>query len=203
MFAPRPETLPARVGAALTGATDTGVLASLYYECYGQPCHQRGRLLHFLTLYAQRNPFPLVPPAAKAGKGRKPQILTKMPYQFKDAFKDISVIVQGVAGPKEVDAANLTDEDAELIIADGKGHLLQPVSAEQAVAAAKSAAPVLSTRTAGGAYAPDGSDVERHEIAEATARANQATNEAEIELAEYPAPVVPVVPIVSLTTPTA
>ena len=180
----RPETLPARVGAALAGVTDTGVLATLYYECYGQSCHQRGRILHFLALYAKSNPIPLAPPAAKVGKGRKPLTSKTMPYQFKDAFKDVSVIVHYVTGPKEVNAANLTDEDAELIIADGKGHMLQPATAEQAAAAVSVAAPVLSTRTAGGAPVEDVSDVALHEIAEATARANQAANEADIEAAE-------------------
>lgn len=197
----RPETLSARVGAALTGVTDTGDLATLYYECYGQPCAQRGRILHFLTLFIKRNPIPQAVPAAKVGKGRNPLLITTMPYQFKDAFKDISVIVNGTEGPKEVHAGNLTDEDAELIIADGKGHLLQPVTADEAAAAVKVAAPMLSTRTAGGEYTPDGSDVDKHEIAEATARANQAANEAEIELAEYAPPVVTVAPIIDPTAP--
>ena len=180
----RPETLPARVAAALIEPADTGVLASLYFECYGQSCHQRGRILHFLAQYLTRNPIPQAVPAAKVGKGRKPQIPSKMPYQFKEAFKDVSVIVQGVDGPKEVHAGNLTDQDAELIIADGKGHLLQPVTTEEAAAAVKVAAPVLTTRTQGGAAPTQTSDVELHEIAEATARANQAANEAEIELTE-------------------
>ena len=180
----RPETLSARVGAALAGASDTGALATLYYECYGQPCHQRGRLLHFLALYVRTNPIPLAPPAVKAGKGRKSLIITTMPYQFKEAFKDISVIVTGAAGPKEVHAGNLTDEDAELIIADGKGHLLQPATATEAAAAVKVAAPILSTRTAGGELSAEVSDVDLHEIAESTARANQAANEAEIEVAQ-------------------
>ena len=184
MVAARPETLSARVGAALAGAADTGALAALYYECYGQPCGQRGRILHFLALYVSRNPIPQAPPAVKAGKGRKPLIITTMPYQFKEAFKDISVIVNTSAGSKEVHAGNMTDEDAELIIADGKGHLLQPVTATEAAAAVKVAAPILSTRTAGGEIGAEVSDVDLHEIAEATARANQAANEAEIEVAE-------------------
>lgn len=184
MTPPRPETLPARVAAALVEPADTGVLASLYFECYGQSCHQRGRILHFLAQYLARHPIPQAVPAAKAGKGRKPLIPRKMPYQFKDAFQDVSIIVHGIDGPKEVHAGNLTDQDAELIIADGKGHLLQPVTTEEAAAAVKVAAPVLTTRTQGGAISAQTSDVDLHEIAEATARANQAANEAEIELTE-------------------
>ena len=185
-MAPRPETLPARIGAALAAAADTAALGSLYYECYGQPCHQRGRILHFLALYLKQHPIPAPAPAPKAGKGRKPLITKTMPYQFKEAFKDVSIIVHGVSGPKEVHAGNLTDEDAELIIADGKGHLLQPVTVEEAAAAVKVAAPVLSTRTDGGAVVESAvvSDVDAHEVAEATARANQAANEAEIAVAE-------------------
>lgn len=179
----RPETLSARVAAALLEVTDTGDLASLYFECYGETCHQRGRILHFLAQYLTRFPIPQAVPA-KTGKGRKPLTTKKMPYQFKDAFKDISVIVHGVDGTKEVHAGNLTDQDAELIIADGKGHLLQPVTVEEAAAAVKVAAPTLSTRTEGGAVQTEASDVDIHELAEATARANQAANEAEIELAE-------------------
>ena len=184
MASARPETLSARVAAALLGPNDTGVLASLYFECYGQSCHQRGRILHFLAQHLARNPIPQAMPAAKVGKGRKPQIPSKMPYQFKEAFKDISVIVQGADGTKEVHAGNLTDQDAELIIADGKGHLLQPVTTEEAAAAVKAAAPVLTTRTEGEALSAEPSDVAVHEVAEATARANQAANEAEIELTE-------------------
>ena len=181
---PRPETLPARIGAALAAAAETAALGSLYYECYGQPCHQRGRILHFLALYLKQHPIPTPASAVKAGKGRKPLIIKKMPYQFKDAFMDVSIIIHGVDGTKEVHAGNLTDEDAEIIIADGKGHLLQPATAEQAAAAVKVAAPILSTRTDGGQVSADVSDVDVHEIAEATARANQAANEADIESAE-------------------
>ena len=184
----RPETLPARVGAALTAEVDTAALGSLYFECYGEPCHHRPRILHFLTLYLKRNPIPVPAPAVKVGRGRKPLITTKMPYQFKDAFKDVSIIVHGSAGTKEVHAGNLTEEDAELIIADGKGHLLQPVSVEEAAAAAKVSAPVLSTRTEGGATGEQVSDVDAHEVAEATARANQAANEADIAVSEADQP---------------
>ena len=179
----RPENLNARVSAALASDADTGLLGALYYECYGQPCHQRPRILHFLAQYVRNNPIQAVP-AQKPTRGRKPQAPKTMPYQFKEAFKDISVIVNGPDGPKEVHAANLTDQDAEFIIADGKGHLLQPVSTEEAAAAVKVAAPVLTTRTEGGAPSDQVSDVDLHEIAEATARANQAANEAEIEAAE-------------------
>lgn len=187
-MAGRPETLPARVGAALAAEADTAALGALYYECYGEPCHQRPRILHFLALYLKRNPIPAPAAPFKATKGRKPQIITKMPYQFKEAFKDVSIIVHGSAGPKEVHAGNMTDEDAELIIADGKGHLLQPVTVEEAAAAVKVAAPVLSTRTDGGAVSAEVSDVDAHEVAEATARANQAANEAEIAVSEAEQP---------------
>ena len=185
---PRPETLPARIGAALAAAAETAALGALYYECYGQPCHQRGRILHFLALYLKQHPIPApvlpAPKAGKASRNRPPQPFKKMPYQFKDAFVDVSIIIHGAGGTKEVHAGNLTDEDAEIIIADGKGHLLQPVSAEQAAAAVKVAAPILSTRTDGGQVSAEVSDVDVHEIAEATARANQAANEADIESAE-------------------
>ena len=177
----RPENLNARVSAALDAGADTGLLGALYYECYGQPCHQRPRILHFLAQYVRNHPIAPAPPAKK---GRKPLIIKTMPYQFKEAFKDVSIIVHGVDGPKEVHAGNLTDADAELIIADGKGHLLQPVTTEEAAAAVKVAAPVLTTRTEGGAPSAQVSDVDLHEIAEATARANQAANEAEIGATE-------------------
>lgn len=133
----RPETLSARVAAALDTAAATAVLSGLYYECYGQPCHQRPRLLHFLAQYLTREA-----PVSNAVNH------SIMPYKFKEFAKDFSAIVTTAEGEyKEVHAGNLTTYDAEYLIADGKGHLLEQVTAEHAEAVAKYAKPVLSTRT--------------------------------------------------------
>lgn len=171
-MAGRPETLPTRVGVALAADAPTVDLAALYYECYGQPCHQRPRILHFLNIYLKQNPI--------LALGLTTLTIKLMPYKFKESFKDVSIIVNGSAGPKEVHAGNLTQQDAELIIADGKGHLLQQVSQEEADAAAKAAVPVLSTRTVGDTLTAEEKDgyTQLHELAEASAREKQALNDA-------------------------
>jgi len=188
MLSPRPETLAARVAEALGAEAPTETLGSLYHECYGERCHQRPRLLHYLRQYLGR-PAPPVP--ARPTGSYSP--LLPVAYKFKDFAKDLSTIVVQEDGTiKEVHAGNVTAYDAERIIADGKGHLLEEVSDADAQAASASARPVLSTRSnddspkattpelvpllVPAATATGESDAQAHDRAEGKARAKQAAD---------------------------
>lgn len=181
----RPETLPARITAALAVGAATALLGALYYEAYGESCAQRSRLEHFLRQYLSRQPA--------AGLAPTPKKKTVMGYKFKDGFADVSAIVHYPDRTKEVDASNLTAEDAERLIAGGHGHLLETVSDADADTAKKGAKPTLSTRTSGQnlelkpdlvplmvpAPAAGESDAHLHDVAEAQARQAQADADAQ------------------------
>lgn len=183
----RPETLPGRIQAALAAGAAGAELGPLYYECYGQRCHQRPRLEHYLRLYlAQVDQQTDRVPARPTGKPSKP---TPVAYQFKAFAQDLSAItVQADGSVKEVHAGNLTPYDADYLIKDGKGHLLEQVSDQDAQAAGTAAKPTLSTRTNAQALdlAPDkviamvdnpnvgNNDAQLHDAAELQARQKQA-----------------------------
>ena len=57
----RPETLSARIRAALDAGAATRVLTDLYYELRGETCHQRPRLLHLLAQAAPPAGSPPIP----------------------------------------------------------------------------------------------------------------------------------------------
>ena len=106
--------LLARVRAALDAqpAPPTAALAALLIETGGERCHRRERISYLLLQYLTRNtPLPMAPSTT---------------HRFKEAFADRSFEIHDPE-TRSITARNLTDADAQYLLAHDGGHLLEPL----------------------------------------------------------------------------
>jgi hypothetical protein len=109
-----------------------------------------------------------------------------MGYRFKAAFVNVSAIVDYGGNPKEVTAANLTAQDAQALIAQGQGQLIEACSDADAATALTTYQPVLDTATSQLPATSGPTDGQLHEVAEQHADSAEYTNELLIEATPPP-----------------